>query len=229
MSEFHKPGVAVLVSGGGSTVEAFIHATQDGRVDAEVGLVVCSKPPEDAGVYDRIDRLNRQYSLDIETVEINARTHPDGKAVRGQTDAESAAICEKVAESRFAHVALMGYMLIVRGELMQEYGWLPHFSSIYEARMSNTHPGPLPETADTHEAGASSRVLELGLGISKHTVHLVAPGVDTGPKLAEHPVEVLPGDSPQDLFARVQIAEKTGLPYAIDKFLREQRAYRANQ
>jgi hypothetical protein len=44
----------------------------------------------------------------------------------------------------------MGYMKMVRGELIEEYGWLPHFDSIYQARMSNTHPGPLPETVDTY-------------------------------------------------------------------------------
>ena len=42
MSE-QGPSIAILASGGGSTAEAFIHATLDGRVDAEVGLVVCNK------------------------------------------------------------------------------------------------------------------------------------------------------------------------------------------
>lgn len=224
MSE-HNPTIAILASGSGSTAETFIVATQDGRVDAEVGLVVCNNPPDKAEIYSRISRLNKQYGLDIETVEINGKTHPGGNIGRGQTLAESTAICEKVSQKRLAHVACMGYMKMIRGDLVEEYGWLSHFSSIYQARMSNTHPGPLPETENTFGVHTSERVLELGLLMSKHTVHLVAAGVDRGPKIAEHPVDVYPDDSPQDLFDRVQVAEKAALPYALDKFLKAQLIY----
>lgn len=219
------PSVAILVSGSGSTAEAFIHATQDGRVDAEVGLVVCNNPPEKAGIFDRITRLRNQYGLDIETAIINGKTHPKGSSGRGQTLEESSAICELVSAGNFAHVALMGYMKQVNGELVEEYGWLPHLKSLYQARMSNTHPGPLPETEGTYGIYAQERVLELGLTASKHTLHIVSAGIDRGPIIAEHPVEVLDGDTPQELFDRLQVVEKTALPYALGKFLREQLEY----
>jgi phosphoribosylglycinamide formyltransferase-1 len=229
MSELHKPRVAILASGSGSTAEAFIHATQDGRADAEVGLVICNKPPDQAGIYDRIGRLNKQYGLDIETAYMSRQQYPDGPANRGQSLEESAAICRKIAAGAYDHVALMGYMIIVRGDLMDEYGYRPdEHKSAYQARMSNTHPGPLPETEDTFGPGASQKVLELGLMTSKHTFHLVAPDVDKGPVIAEHPVEVLPEDTAATLFERVQIAEKAALPYALDRFLRDQEAYRAD-
>lgn len=223
----HKPGIAILASGSGSTAEAFIHATQDGRVAAEVGLVICNNPPEKAGIYARVSRLNAQYGLDIETAEISGRTHPDGNVGRGQTLAESAAICEKVAKGGFAHIALMGYMKMIRGDLIGQYGFLTgHHRSIYEARMSNTHPGPLPETEDTYGIHTSERVIELGLSVSRHTVHVVASGIDKGPIIAEHPVEVLPDDTPQDVFDRVQIVEKVALPYVLDRFIKEQKVFR---
>ena len=223
--EQHIPGIAILASGGGSTAEAFIHATQDGRVDAEVGLVICNNPPEKAGIFDRIEQLRKQYKLDIETKVINSFTHPGGNNNRVQTNEEATAICATAALGDVAHIALMGYMKQVGGELIEEYGWLPHFSSVYQARMSNTHPGPLPETGDTYGIHTQERVLELGLVVSKHTVHVVSAGIDKGPKIAEHPVDVLADDSLQDLFDRVQIVEKTALPYALDKFLKEQAAY----
>ena len=228
MSELHKPTIAILASGGGTTAEAFIRATQDGRVNAEVGLVVCSKPPEDAGIYKKIERLNTFYGLDIEAVEISGKTHPDDSIGRGQTFAESSAICEKISEGRFGHVALMGYMRIVRGELLEEYGWNLSLSSRYQARMTNTHPGLLPETEDTHGSGASQRVIDLGLSYTAHSFHLVAAGVDKGPILAEHPLLVNPEDTAQTLFDRVQDVEKAALPYALDKFLREQQDYYAS-
>ncbi len=221
----HNPSVAILASGSGSTAEAFIHATQDGRVDAEVGLVVCNKPPEKAGIYARIERLKRQYGLDIEVAEIGRHNHPGGDIGRGQTLAESLAICELVTRRRVTHVALMGYMLKVQGALLDQYGWHPSFASPYLARMSNTHPGPLPETLDTWGIHTSRKVLELGLTASRHTFQLVAAGMDEGPICAEHPVEVKKDDTAEDLFERHQVVEKVALPYALDKFLREQREY----
>lgn len=225
MSKQEKPRVAILASGGGSTAEAFIEATQDGRVDAEVGLVICNNSPEKAGVYERVAKLNRRFGLDIMTRQISGRTHPGGAVERGQTDEESAAICEAVSKQGVGLVALMGYMKMVRGELVEEYGFLPHFSSIYEARMLNTHPGPLPETEDTFGIHTSERVLELGMHQSRHTVHVVASGIDRGPIVAEHPVDVYSDDTPQDLFDRVQRIEKALLPFAIQDFLLEQEAY----
>lgn len=123
MSELHNPRIAILASGSRSTAEAFIHATQDGRVAAEVGLVICNNPSEKAGIFARIDKLNRHYGMNIEAIEISGRTHPAGNVGRGQTLAESIAICERVSRDRFAHVALMGYVKMVRGELIEEYGW----------------------------------------------------------------------------------------------------------
>lgn len=227
MAELHRPGIAILASGSGSTAEAFIHATQDGRVAAEVGLIVCNNPPEKAGVYARIARLNKQYGLTIEMAEISGRTHPKHNVGSGQTLTESEAICRRVRDGGFAHVACMGYMKQIRGDLLEEYGyWKDVYDSIYQAKMSNTHPGPLPQTANTYGLNTSARVLELGLAASKHTVHLIADRIDTGPIIAQHPVEVRPEDSAQALFDRVQTVEKATLPYVLDQFLREQEAYR---
>jgi phosphoribosylglycinamide formyltransferase 1 len=134
------------------------------------------------------------------------------------------AICKRVQQADCGHIALMGYMRIIRGSLLEKYGWQPGYTSPYQARMSNTHPGLLPETRDTYGVHASERVLQLGLPFSAHTFHLVGAEVDEGPILAEHPVQVLDDDTPKSLFARLQAVEKTTLPYAINHFLREQEA-----
>lgn len=81
MSERNKPGIAVLASGAGSTVEAFIHASEAGFVDAEVGLVVSNN--SSAGVCRRIERLNKQYGLDIQTMHASGITHPNGAGEKG--------------------------------------------------------------------------------------------------------------------------------------------------
>lgn len=219
--------IAALASGSGSTIEVLVHATQDGRVDAEVGLVICSKPPEEAGVYDRITKLNQQYNLDIETAWISGKTHPKGNIGRGQTLAESEEILKRVMG--FDHVALLGYMRMVRGALLTEFGWQDGMYSPYQAKMSNSHPAPLPETQDTYGSGASERVLELGMTVSRHTMHIVSANIDEGPIIAEHPVPVFSGDTKDTLFERVQVVEKAMYPTALDDFLRHQIEFRLAQ
>jgi len=223
----HERTIAILASGSGSTAEAIIHATQEGSLSAEVGLVITNKP--DAGVLERVRRLNKEYGLSIEDMVIDSKgKYQAGNVGRGQTLSESEAICKAISDRGIAHVALLGYMRIVRGDLMDEYGWKPEYTSSYQARMTNTHPGPLPETADTYGLGTSEKVLALGMLQSRHTFHLVAAGIDTGPILAEHPVDVLEGDTAEDLFMRVQGTEKARLALALDAFLCEQGEYFGN-
>jgi phosphoribosylglycinamide formyltransferase-1 len=108
----------------------------------------------------------------------------------------------------------MGYMLVVRGDLLEQYS----------GKIINTHPGVLPKTADTMGIGASQKVLDLGLEASAHTVHLVDEGIDTGRILCSTPVDVEPGETSERLFEKIQIVEKAVLPLVIDRFLKEQAA-----
>lgn len=229
MSELHKPAVAILASGSGSTAEAFILATVAGRVDAEVPVVISNN--EHPGVFDKVRFLNRAHKLGIETLCISSRHYPrrfGEVASRGQTLWQSEMICEALDGRRVEHVGLMGYMEVVTGDLLDTYGYLPEYTDIHQGRMSNTHPGPLPLTVDTFGIHASEKVLETGRKYSAYTVHLVAAGVDQGPVIARHRVKVEPGDTPQELFQRVQVVEKKMLPIDIDRFLKEQAAWCAN-
>lgn len=219
MSGERRPNIAILASGGGTTAEAFVHATQDGRVKANVGLVVCNNSPEKAGIYDRIQRLNGDYGLAIPVLRISGVTHPDGPGEKGEmTLGESEAICQEVTNSGCALVALMGYMKKVRGDLLEEYGW-PGHGSFSLGRMLNTHPGPLPETAGFHGVHVQEEVLRREMTHSAHTVHLVTGGYDEGPVVQETKVPVMEGDTPDSLFDRVQVVEKQELPIAIDYHL----------
>jgi len=225
MGEKHKPAIAILASGGGSTAEAFIHATQDGRVDARVGLIVCNNPPEKAGIYDRVARLNQQYGLNIPVLRISGITHPEGPGAKGeQTLQESEAIAHEASKTGVALVCLMGYMKKIRGSLLTAYGWQPWMLPA-ESRMINTHPGPLPETEGLFGIHIQQRVLETGLGYSAHTVHVVSEEYDKGPIIKATCVPVVPGDTPQSLFDRVQAVEKTELPLVIKYCLQEGGVY----
>lgn len=232
MSELHIPRIAILASGNGTTAEAYARAVYTEAVSAEIGLVVASKA--DAKILPKVEQWNQEYGFDVKTAVINGETHQAGKNGRGQTLAESEAICALLAENEIGFVALLGYMRIVTGDLAEQYCYLPGVhQSMYQARMINTHPGPLPLTVDTHGDGAAIKVLEAyhrgEITQSKHTVHLVAPSVDEGPVIAEHDVPILPDDTKDTLNERTQWIEKATIAYAIDKFIRDQRAYQILQ
>lgn len=230
MTELHKPNVAILASGEGTTAEAFILAMVGGQVDVEVPLVIRNNRL--AGISSKVTFLKRVHKLDIENLYISSKQYPTrlGEVVeRGQTLWESERICEELGKRQIAHVALMGYMQVVTGDLLDEYGYLPEHKSIYQGRMSNTHPGPLPLTAGLYGVHASEKVLASRRKTSEHTVHLVAKDVDRGPIIARHRVLVKPGDSPAALFKRVQRVEKASLPLDIDWFLELQAGYEISQ
>jgi phosphoribosylglycinamide formyltransferase 1 len=222
-----KPRVAVLASGGGTTVEAFIRAGQRGEIKTTVGLVVVSR--RDAGVFERIKGLNEEFNLGIETVLINSSTHPAspheivGKG--RQTLAEENAILQALLDGNFDLVALMGYMKHIGPQLIAQFGWMPAYTSAFQARMVNTHPGLLPDTRAMYGEQIQHYVLDNKLPYGGQTLHLVAEAYDDGPIIAEHRVPVEEGDTSGTLFGRVQTIEKKYLPGDIEAFIQARQAY----
>src|ERR1700719_4643856 len=110
-----KPRIAVLASGGGTTVEAFIRAGQRGEINVDVDLVICSR--EKAGVFQRIDDLNAEFGLHIGCILINHKTHPaahtEHVAKGHQTAGEEAAMLAALLGGSFDLVANMGYMKLI--------------------------------------------------------------------------------------------------------------------
>lgn len=217
-----KPRIAVLASGGGTTVEAFIRADQRREINVSVELVISSRA--DAGVLSRIVALNQEFGLNIRTLVINAQTHPGEQVSRGyQTAAEQQALIEALRD--YDLVALMGYMKRIGPRLIDEFGWLPSYTSLFQARMVNTHPGLLPDTKGFYGENIQKYVLEHHLPYGGQTLHVVAEEYDAGPIIAEHKVPVEPGDTSETLFARVQAVEKQYLPRDIEDFIKARQAY----
>ncbi|MCA9327667.1 hypothetical protein KDA14_04020 [Candidatus Saccharibacteria bacterium] len=211
--------VAVLASGSGSTAEALIRDLQTQDYPYEVRLVITNNP--DAFVLQRIANLNEEFGLDIRTAVISSSTQPSAAAaVHGeQTSEEQEALLALLKENHIDLVVLLGYMKHIGKRLTDAYGWQTNFTSVYQARMLNTHPGLLPETKGLYGIHVQEAVVERHLPEAGQTLHVVAEAYDEGPVVTEHRIKVSPDETPEELFARVQLTEKAHIAADIAEFL----------
>ena len=120
----------------------------------------------------------------------------------GTREGFDAALAAEVAKHSPSAVALAGFMRILT----------PRFVARYADRLLNIHPALLPAFTglNTHE-----RALAAGVKVHGCTVHFVTPDLDRGPIVAQAAVPVLPGDTAQDLSARVLAQEHVIYPQAL--------------
>lgn len=226
-----NPRVAILASGSGTTAEAFIRAGAQGDISAQVELVITSR--SDSGIIQRVQDLNDELDLSIQCIVINGKTHPAAHTEHvgqgEQTAGEEAAILASLAGGSYDLIALMGYMKKIGPGLIEAFGWLPKYKSLFQAKMVNTHPGLLPDTKGFYGINIQKYVLDNGLPYGGQTLHVVSDRYDEGPIIAEHKVPVEPGDTPESLFEKVQKVEKKNVPHDIDDFIKARLAYLAHQ
>lgn len=220
--------VAVLASGAGTTADAFVRNSLAAHSPCETRLVICNTPQ--AGIFEKVSRLNAELGTHIDSLLINSKTHPaaaNEQSARGrQTNAEQAAILSALKSHNIDLVILLGYMKHIGQQLITEYGWLPTYTSIYQARMLNTHPGLLPLTQGLSGIHVQEKVLSAKAPEAGQTLHLVSAAYDDGPTIAEHRTMVVAGETADQLFARVQLIEKAHIASDIATFASEQQAYK---
>ena len=189
--------IAVLVSGGGTNLQALIDAEARGELGGgEIALVLASKP----GVY----ALERAANAGIESVVLARKEYSD-------SDAYTKALVGKLTEKKIDLVVLAGFMIII-GEGM--YKAFPN-------RIINVHPALIPSFCGqgfyglhVHEAA-----LAKGVKVSGATVHFVTPECDAGPIILQKAVEVREDDTPETLQKRImEEAEWKILPLAVSLF-----------
>ena len=195
MADYKK--IAVLVSGGGTNLQALIDAQGRGELGAgKITLVIASKP----GVY----ALERAANAGIEG-RVLARKDYDSIA------AYSKALAEEMTAAGIDLVVLAGFLTIIDEQ-------------VYEAfpnRILNVHPALIPSFCGkgfyglhVHEAA-----LAKGVKVSGATVHIVTPECDAGPIVLQKAVEVKEGDTPEILQRRImEEAEWRILPEAVRLF-----------
>ena len=165
--------LAVLASGRGSNLQAILDAIARGALDAEVVGVFSDKPG--AAALQRVPEP-RRWARDAK-----------GYARRSEFDAE---LAEAIAASQPDWVICAGYMRILGENVVQRF----------RGRLLNIHPSLLPKHRGLH---THARAIEAGDAEHGASVHFVIPELDAGAVIAQAPVPVLAGDTPESLAARV--------------------------
>jgi phosphoribosylglycinamide formyltransferase-1 len=184
--------IAILISGAGSNMVAIARACSDGRIPAQIVVVICDKPGA-AGI-QRARDLGLAVAV-VDTAALRREGHLDRAAFETAIDRHLAAHGAEV-------IVLAGFMRVLSAA----------FVARHAGRILNIHPSLLPRYPglDTH-----ARVLAAGDREHGVTVHFVTAELDGGPAVIQSRVPVLAGDDVTSLSARVHAAEHIIYPMAI--------------
>lgn len=184
----------MLVSGGGTNLQAILDAAADGRItDVRISGVISNNP----GAY----ALKRAAAAGVPARCVSPKSFET-------RDEFNQALLEEVDSFRPDLIVLAGFLVVIP----------PVMIAKYRNRMINIHPSLIPAFCGkgfyglkVHEAA-----LARGVKVAGATVHFVDEGTDTGPIILQKAVEVAPGDTPETLQRRVmEEAEWKILPRAI--------------
>jgi phosphoribosylglycinamide formyltransferase-1 len=202
MNTSDKPvkNIIVLVSGGGTNLQALIDAQNNGQISGgKISCVISSRPDAYA--------LARAKENSIPTRVISRKSYPDNKSY-------SEAILEALYEEYADLVVLAGFMTILDESIVKAYPY----------KIINVHPALIPSFCGqgfyglkVHEAA-----LDYGVKISGATVHFVNEEADAGAIIMQKAVEVKSDDTPEILQKRImEEAEWKILPQAVSMFCQD--------
>ena len=184
----------VMVSGGGTNLQAILDAIDSGKItDTEICVVISNNP----GAY----ALERARNHGIEAVCMSPREFESREAF-------NQAFLEKVDEYSLDLIVLAGFLVKIPEAMVEKY----------EGRIINIHPSLIPSFCGVGYYGLKvhEEALKRGVKVTGATVHYVDGGMDTGPIILQKAVEIEKGDTPEVLQRRVmEQAEWVILPQAI--------------
>ncbi|MCI9389252.1 MAG: phosphoribosylglycinamide formyltransferase [Lachnospiraceae bacterium] len=187
--------MAVLVSGGGTNLQAILDAIREGRItNASVEVAISNNP----GAY----ALKRAENCGVKAVCVSPASYKDRELY-------NEALVQTIQFYQVDLVVLAGCMVVMPKAMIEAY---PN-------RIINIHPALIPSFCGTgfHGLHVHEEVLKRGVKVTGATVHFVDEGTDTGPIILQKAVDVQPDDTPETLQRRVmEQAEWQILPRAID-------------
>jgi phosphoribosylglycinamide formyltransferase-1 len=187
----NKIKIGVLVSGRGSNLQAVIDNIEQGRLSAEIAVVISDQ----AGAF-ALERA-RKHGI--------AAVHVSAKGYKGRREEYDGLLVAELRKSGVDLVILAGFMRIITKTLV----------SAFPNRIMNIHPALLPSFPGLHVQKAA---IEHGVKFSGCTVHFVDEGMDTGPIIVQAVVPVLDDDTEDILSARILAQEHKIFSRAIQLF-----------
>ncbi|CAF0693048.1 phosphoribosylglycinamide formyltransferase [Candidatus Methylacidithermus pantelleriae] len=187
--------LAVLGSGKGSNFVAIARAIAEGRLDAEIALVVSDRP--EAGILEEARRRGIATCV-LPPSRFHSRLDPEVEEE----------LARMLKEKRVDLVVLAGFMRILKSPLL----------TAFPNRIVNIHPSLLPAFKGRD---AWRQAWEAKVPVTGCTVHWVTAELDAGPILGQREVPVLPEDTPETLHARIQEAEHELYPEVLQRILEQ--------
>jgi phosphoribosylglycinamide formyltransferase 1 len=185
----HRLRLGVLGSGKGSNFRAIMEQIVDGRLAAEMRIVISDV--ENSGILS----LARDYQVP------GLFVRPGRFKTKLEPEIEED-IVRLLRDADVELVVLAGYMRVVKAPLL----------NAFPQNIINIHPSLLPKFRGLE---AWKQALEAGVTVTGCTVHYVNAAIDAGEILGQETVPIEPGDTPESLHARIQIAEHKLLPAVI--------------
>lgn len=197
LTETPKKRIGVLVSGGGTNLQALIDAEKNDQLgNGTISLVISSKPD----VY----ALERAKSNDIEALVLSRKEY-------GSIADYTKALADALEAARIDLVVLAGFLTIFDEQLYERF----------KNKIINIHPALIPSFCGKGYYGlhVHEAAIEKGVKVSGATVHIVTPECDAGPIILQKAVEVKQDDTPETLQRRImEEAEWKILPLAVKLF-----------
>ena len=184
--------LGILGSGKGSNGRAILEQISAGKLAAEARLIISDV--FDAGILD----IAREFGVP------NAYLPPGKFRTRLEPTVEMELV-KLLRDAGVELVVLAGFMRVLKGPML----------NAFPRRIINLHPSLLPKFPGIE---AWKQALEAGEKVTGCSVHYVDAGIDSGEIIEQRKVPVLPGDTPESLHARIQIAERALYPEVIARF-----------
>ncbi|MFC3885431.1 phosphoribosylglycinamide formyltransferase [Bacillus songklensis] len=171
--------IAVFASGSGSNFQAIYDATQSGRLQAQVSLLVCDKP--DAKVIERAEKAGVQTFV----------FSPKDFASKEEYETE---IYKQLSQQNVEFIVLAGYMRLIGSVLLEKF----------KGKIVNIHPSLLPSFPGKDAIG---QAVKAGVKVTGVTIHYVDAGMDTGPIIAQQAIEIGKGYTRETIEQRIHQVE----------------------
>ena len=183
----HK--IAVLISGGGSNLQAIINSVEKGELNCSIEAVISDN--------ENAVGLIRAKDKNISTYVVNKKAY--GEKLSDEI--------LNILDGKVDLIVLAGFLSILQGQILKNF----------KGRIINIHPSLLPEFGGKGMYGLKvhKKVIESGISKSGCTVHFVDEEVDNGDIILQKTVDVYSNDTPESLQQRILQQEHIALPEAI--------------